>query len=137
MVTFDDPQEKKATEEGQEFEAAPDRGPEPSRWLHDKLGQLKTLLNPFVFPSRASNVIQPHELGKTASRQQKNEDKTELASRKNFQEPLALSNQSQGRRTGKICRRKRAVLTAAGGWGLARAGGLGLGIGGGYGRLTN
>lgn len=66
-----DPQEKKATEEGQELEAAPDRGPEPSRWLHDKLGQLETLLNPFVkesfFPSRAINVIQPRELGKTAT----------------------------------------------------------------------
>lgn len=34
-----------------------------------------------------------------------------------------------------MSRRKRALLTAAGGWGLARAGG-GLGIGGGYRPLT-
>ena len=59
MLTFDDPQEKKATEEGQELEAAPGRGPEPSRRLHDHLGQPKTLLNPFLRGKFLANQSYP------------------------------------------------------------------------------
>ena len=136
MLTFDDAQEKKATEKGEELDTAPGRGPEPSRRLHDNLGQLKTLLNPFLRRKFLSfKINQSYPTPRTFC-------KIEWEKRCLFLGRILKNqwNQSQNRgwrtesgnsKTAKIGRRKWGLLTAVGGWGLARAGGLG------YGRLTD